>query len=295
MPPARGKLIEVRPHESSSRSTAETIGSYRAMKGLCDPVEPTTVDLSSDDLIVIGTPVRACRGTPAIDAAGAARVGCQGRPALIGATCGGKERETLPILKTAPEAGGVIVVGEFVFDKAWNSGSGPDSRDDLDNTNSSGCTVKSVIYYFSGTGNSLAVAKRIAAALGDCGAGADRIPAEDEGGHRAAGGTGRHCIPVILYRPPGDGGRICRPSRPLAFNIHVLRDHPRWSRRFGSPAAGRRYSPGATGPRARCRIFGDDARQLYPDVQFSDRKRAGGDPREGGCTDRDDHGGGDPD
>jgi len=87
------------------------------MKGLCDTIEPENIDVSSSDLIVIGTPVWAGRATPAINAAVAALKGCDGKKAVIYATCGGKERETIPILKKALEAKGVTVAGEFVFDK----------------------------------------------------------------------------------------------------------------------------------------------------------------------------------
>jgi flavorubredoxin len=68
-------------------------------------------------MIVIGTPVWAGRATPAINAAVAALQGCEGKKAVIFATCGGKERDTLPILKKALEKKGVIIIGEFVFDK----------------------------------------------------------------------------------------------------------------------------------------------------------------------------------
>jgi multimeric flavodoxin WrbA len=112
-----GKLIEVTSKEYSSRITAYTIGCYRAMKGMCDPIEPATIDVSSDDLIIIGTPVWAGRATPAINAAVAALEGCKGKKAVIFATCGGKERETLPLLKKALEARGMTVSGEFVFVK----------------------------------------------------------------------------------------------------------------------------------------------------------------------------------
>lgn len=113
-----GKLVEVKSNKYSSRLAAYTIGCYRAMKGMCDPVEPETIDVTSDDLIVIGTPVWAGRATPAINGAVKALAGCEGKPAVIFATCGGKERETLPILKKALDAKGVKVKGEFVFDKA---------------------------------------------------------------------------------------------------------------------------------------------------------------------------------
>jgi multimeric flavodoxin WrbA len=113
-----GELIEVISKEYSSRLTAYTIGCYRAMKGMCDPIEPAAIDVAADDMIVLGTPVWAGRATPAINAAVAALEGCKGKKAVIFATCGGKERETLPILKKALESRGVIVSGEFVFDKA---------------------------------------------------------------------------------------------------------------------------------------------------------------------------------
>jgi flavodoxin len=112
-----GNLIEVVSKEYSSRLTAYTIGCYRAMKGMCDPIEPSVIDVSACDLIVIGTPVWAGRSTPAINAAVAALHGCEGKNAIIFATCGGKERDTLPFLKKALEARGVTVAGEFVFDK----------------------------------------------------------------------------------------------------------------------------------------------------------------------------------
>jgi len=113
-----GKIIEVKSNEYSSRLTAYTIGCYRAMKGMCDSIEPEIINVSSDNLIVIGTPVWAGRATPAINAAVAALEGCKGKKAVIFATCGGKEQETLPILKKALEARDVTVVAEFVFDKS---------------------------------------------------------------------------------------------------------------------------------------------------------------------------------
>lgn len=112
-----GDLVEVRSKEYSTKLTAYTIGCYRAMKGMCDRIEPETIDVSSCDRIVIGTPVWAGRATPAINAAVAALAGCEGKKAIIFATCGGKEGETIPFLKKALEVRGVTVAGAFVFDK----------------------------------------------------------------------------------------------------------------------------------------------------------------------------------
>ena len=112
-----GRLIEVTSREYSFRLTAYIIGCYRARKGLSDRIEPHIIDVSSDDLIIIGTPVWGGRATPAINAAVGALKGCEGRSAVIFATCGGKEGETLSLLKKALEDRGVMVTGQFVFDK----------------------------------------------------------------------------------------------------------------------------------------------------------------------------------
>jgi flavodoxin len=110
-----GDLIEVTSKEHYSKLTAYTLGSYRAMKMECDPIEPETIDVSPSDLIVIGTPVWAFKATPAINAAIAALKGCNGKKAVIFATCGGSAKNTLPIMKKALEAKGVMVVGQFVL------------------------------------------------------------------------------------------------------------------------------------------------------------------------------------
>jgi flavodoxin len=112
-----GELIEVVSKEYSSKITAYTIGCYRAMKGMSDPIEPKTIDVAARDVIVIGTPVWAGKATPAINAAVAALVGCKGKKAVVFATCGKDGGESLPLLKKALEGRGVTVAGEFVFDK----------------------------------------------------------------------------------------------------------------------------------------------------------------------------------
>jgi len=113
-----GELIEVVSKEYSSKISAYTIGCYRAMKGMSDPIEPKTIDVAGDDIIVVGTPVWAGRATPAINAAVATLEGCNGKKAVIFATCGKDGGESLPILKKSLEERGVMVAGEFVFDKA---------------------------------------------------------------------------------------------------------------------------------------------------------------------------------
>ena len=85
------------------------------MKEECDPIEPETIDVSASDLVVIGTPVWAFKATPAINAAIAVLKGCDGKKAVIFATCGSSAKDTLSILKKALEAKGVTVVGQFVL------------------------------------------------------------------------------------------------------------------------------------------------------------------------------------
>jgi len=112
-----GDLIEVKSKENYSALTAYTLGCYRAMKEECDPIEPETIDVSASDLVVIGTPVWAFKATPAINAAIAALKGCDGKKAVIFATCGRSAKDTLPILKKALEAKGVTVAAQFLFNK----------------------------------------------------------------------------------------------------------------------------------------------------------------------------------
>ncbi|MFA5267216.1 MAG: ArsR family transcriptional regulator [Methanoregula sp.] len=112
-----GELIEVVSKEYSSKITAYTLGCFRAMKGMSDPIEPKMIDVAADDVIVIGTPVWAGKATPAINAAVAALEGCKGKKAVIYATCGKTGGDSLPILKKSLEERGVTVDGEFVFDR----------------------------------------------------------------------------------------------------------------------------------------------------------------------------------
>lgn len=112
-----GNLVDVKLKSDYSRITAYTLGCYRAMKGVCDPIEQESIDVSGDDVIVIGTPVWAGRATPAINAAVAALQGCRGKNAVIFATCGKDGGEAIAALKKALEEKGVKVRGDFVFDK----------------------------------------------------------------------------------------------------------------------------------------------------------------------------------
>jgi flavodoxin len=112
-----GNLVEVKLTSDYSKLTIYTLGCYRALKGMCDPIEPAIIDVAADDVIVIGTPVWAGKATPAVNAAVAALAGCEGKPAVIFATCGKDGGESLSSLKNALQAKGVKVHDQFVFDK----------------------------------------------------------------------------------------------------------------------------------------------------------------------------------
>jgi flavodoxin len=110
-----GDLIEVTLKKNYSSLTAYSRGCYRAIREESDPIEPESIDVSASDLVVIGTPVWAFKATPAVNAAIAALKGCDGKKAVIFATCGSSAKDTLPILEKALEAKGVSVVGQFVI------------------------------------------------------------------------------------------------------------------------------------------------------------------------------------
>jgi flavodoxin len=110
-----GDLVEVKLKQDYSSLTAYTLGCYRAMKEECDPIEPAVIDVSRSDLVVIGTPVWAFKATPAVNAAIAALKGCDGKKAVIFATCGSSAKETILILKKSLESKGMTVVGQFVL------------------------------------------------------------------------------------------------------------------------------------------------------------------------------------
>ncbi|WOF15172.1 ArsR family transcriptional regulator [Methanoplanus sp. FWC-SCC4] len=112
-----GELVEVKTKEPYSKITAYTLGCFRARRGECDKIEQESIDVSDSDILVIGTPVWAFRATPAINAAVEALKGCDGKTAVLFATCGGQAGDTLPELTKALTAKGVRVKGEFLFDR----------------------------------------------------------------------------------------------------------------------------------------------------------------------------------
>lgn len=110
-----GDRIEVHDLAHYNWLTKFIVGGRRARKGLMDPIEPTTIDVSKYAVIVIGSPVWAQRPTPAINAAIPAMKGCEGKKVVIFVTCGGTSGESVGIMRKAVEAKGMLVKGTTVF------------------------------------------------------------------------------------------------------------------------------------------------------------------------------------
>jgi flavodoxin len=110
-----GDLVEVKPKTPYNKLTAYTTGSMRARREEADPVDPGEIDLASSDLIVIGTPVWFWKTTPVTNGAIRALKNCQGKKAVVFATCGSKAGEAIPIMKRVLQQKGVTVVGECVL------------------------------------------------------------------------------------------------------------------------------------------------------------------------------------
>ena len=110
-----GDLIEVKLKEGHSTPLAYFLGLFRSMNHKCSPIEPEVIDVTSADVIVIGTPVWTRKATPAITAAVNALQGCSGKKAILFATCGSSAGETLPRLAKALEEKGMTVTGQVVF------------------------------------------------------------------------------------------------------------------------------------------------------------------------------------
>ncbi|WAC05437.1 MAG: ArsR family transcriptional regulator [Methanoregula sp.] len=113
-----GDLIEVMPRKKYNALTLYLLGGYRALKDAEDPIEQKKIDVARYDMIVLGSPVWAGKPTPAINAAIAALRGCEGKTAIIFATCKSNPGQTVGILRKRLETMGIKVIGVFVFTQA---------------------------------------------------------------------------------------------------------------------------------------------------------------------------------
>ena len=106
-------IIEIKTKKPYTSFSAYTTGVLRSRKMACDLIEPSEIDVSGYDFLIIGTPVWAWKPTPAINAAVKALKGCENKKAVIFTTCGSQPGEALSILKQSLQARKVRVMGEF--------------------------------------------------------------------------------------------------------------------------------------------------------------------------------------
>lgn len=110
-------LIEIRTTTPYSSFTAYTTGVLRSRKGACDAIEPSVIDVSGYDLLIIGTPVWAWKPAPAMNAAVKALRGCEGKMAVVFSTCSNQPGEALPILAGMLADRGITVMAEISLDQ----------------------------------------------------------------------------------------------------------------------------------------------------------------------------------
>lgn len=102
-------LIAVKDCASYNAITRYLVGARCARRGERAIIEPSVIDVSTYDGIVVGSPVWAWHPTPAINAAIAAFRGCEGKNGVVFATSGGMPGDTLLMMKGGLEARGVRV------------------------------------------------------------------------------------------------------------------------------------------------------------------------------------------
>ncbi len=110
-----GERIEVRDKSGYNRVTVYLIGGFRARMGRKDPIEPKSIDVSSCDTLVVGSPVWAGKPTPAMNAALDALTGAKGKKGVAYVTCGGSPGISIELLKRGLAARGVQVKEAEVF------------------------------------------------------------------------------------------------------------------------------------------------------------------------------------
>ncbi len=144
--------------------------------------------------------------------------------------------------------------------------------------------MKTGMYYFTGTGNSLAVAEGLSRVLGDCEMAPITRAPEDGGTIKPGADRVGIVCPVVLLRASRPRRGLCGTARCHRDPLCLCRRHHGRLRGFGGPPAARR-DPAEEGGRgrkgARHRVHGEDARELHPDVRVTGWQQAGADPRGG--------------
>ncbi|MBN1432738.1 MAG: NAD(P)H-dependent oxidoreductase [Methanomicrobiaceae archaeon] len=108
-------IFELKPKKSYSKIGMFTSGIKRALMQQNEEIAITDIDVSAYDAIIIGTPVWAGHPTPVINAGLDIIKGAEGKNAVVFATFGKSDGETLSILITRLEDLGMHVRNTFGF------------------------------------------------------------------------------------------------------------------------------------------------------------------------------------
>jgi NADPH-dependent FMN reductase len=112
---AGGDKIEVKDLENYGRIMKYIRGGRRARQGLLDPIDPSEIDVTKYNAVVIGSPVWAGMPTPAINSAIKSLKGAEGKKAIIVVTCGGNPGQSTEMIQKALEAKKMTISGSMVF------------------------------------------------------------------------------------------------------------------------------------------------------------------------------------
>jgi flavodoxin len=108
-------LIEVKDLAGYSKMGMYLKGAPKAMRGEKADIEPSVIDVSGYDTVVLGSPVWGRSPTPAVNAAVAALQGIEGKTAVVFCTCGGMAGKTLETMQTMLAERGATVEGAIAF------------------------------------------------------------------------------------------------------------------------------------------------------------------------------------
>jgi flavorubredoxin len=112
---AGGDKTEVKDLENYGRIMKFIRGLRRARQGVLDPIDPAEIDVSSYQVVVVGSPVWGGMPTPAINAAIKGLKGAEGKKAIVVVTCGGNPGQSIEFMQRAMEARKMSVSGSMVF------------------------------------------------------------------------------------------------------------------------------------------------------------------------------------
>jgi flavodoxin len=117
-------ILELKPEKKYSKIGMYTSGIKKALLQQRDEIGITNIDLSSYDIIIIGTPVWGGHPTPVANAGLGIIKGGEGKKAVAFATYRGSEGESLNILRKKLEDAGLNVLGAYGFSEKETEDSG---------------------------------------------------------------------------------------------------------------------------------------------------------------------------